>query len=347
MIKNRTWLMVGAVAIVAILLVVYVLPSGVSSDQPSANVGIFLKDLETGDVVSAEVVVGEPTNTFTTVMPTASFLPLSSYEGTVDVYPHHAYAIWFSITFRYAGENIVNWDSAGILYSGKTALPNGVLLNSYIASKVTDGAASVEGVNAAMDSEYLTSPITLTISDTFDQYIGYDSTDLKPILGTNLDGVTLDCDIRVDGTDVLDRPVVGLVSASLRISANVLDVSSSITITVDDMSAEFDAGIPTGDDIVTSITITGPTTAEYKTLQFYSGKLSGGPIGAKLIMTIDKLAAGDYYTENTYTTYCGPFGAWDMGVQFATVGSYRLTIEMVPVAGYLPCEEYYGVYATL
>ena len=231
-----------ALGVAAILLVVYVLPTGVSSGEPTATITIYLKDLDTDQTISGEVVAGEPTSSLSVLRPSTELL--TTFSQKVAIYPLHEYAIWLSVDFSYTGENIMSWNSASVEYSGKIVQPEShILINDFLNSRIPAFRYPYDPLAYPVTmttTDVGSSPITMTSTDPFDRYFKTHilfGDSVQSLLGENLDGATLYCTVSVEGTDTLNNPVTGTVSATLVLSASIVDVDSSITISIDGMSS--------------------------------------------------------------------------------------------------------------
>lgn len=235
-----------AIGVAALLLFMYVVPTGVSKGEPSATITIYVQDLDTGLTISGEVVAGEPTNELAVLRPSTELL--TTFYQSVEIYPDHAYSIWLSVDFSYTGEDIMSWDSASVSYCGKIVQPESYLLiNDYMNSNLGALRYPYDPLKypSIMTREDVgTPPITMTSTDPFDRYyetgrIIFPDT-VRPLLGENLDGTTLYCTVSVTGTNTLNNPVTGTVSATLVLSASLVDDKSVVTVTIDGMNSGID-----------------------------------------------------------------------------------------------------------
>ena len=236
-----------AIGVAALLLFMYVVPTGVAEGEPTATITIYLKDINTDVTISGAVVAGEPSNSLSILRPSTELL--TTFYQQVSIYPDHEYAIWLSVDFSYTGANIMSWDSASVEYSGKIVQPESyILINDFIAGNLGALRYPYDPLDypVVMTTDAVsTSPITMTSTDPFDRYyrthILFPST-VQSLLGENLDGATLYCTVSVEGTDTLNRGVTGTVSATLVLSASTVDVDSSISVTINDMSSGIEEG---------------------------------------------------------------------------------------------------------
>lgn len=262
-------ILVGAIAvlIVAVFAFGFLIPYGIEASAPRATVQIYVQDVEeNGDIMSASVDIGQPSNTLALKRPDISFKPLMAFNQTVKVYPTHQYKIWVTVTFDYTGKDIKTYDRAEatiLAKNGLMMLINTHILNTGGAPGGPTGATPARTVDSfklvSTVSPVGTPPIALGM-DPADPYFGANTiestgvTMYKLIYGTpqapqapsdgsaggiGIEGITIDCTVAVYGTANDGTAIVGTVTATLVLHADtsVGGTGGSISVSVTDMGA--------------------------------------------------------------------------------------------------------------
>lgn len=266
-----------AIVVVAVLMVGYVVPYGLEGDNPTASVGIYLQKADgTGDVLSASVDIGQPKNTLAFKRPDIPFRSLQTFEKTVAVLPETQYVLWLDFTFDYTGERIASYETITVSIVARSG--DYMIFNSQMLSETTLPA----GVQRATDNNtlYMTGPLPVGEPpmeygmNPSDPFVGANilvSTDgdYKVICGMaqtalweegfawlpdtllrpaaiGIEGITIDCTVTIYGTANDGTPVVGTVTATLVLHADIGAAEPSgggISVSITDMGA----GIREGD----------------------------------------------------------------------------------------------------
>lgn len=263
---------VTAVVVVALLLFGYVIPYGIKGDSPGATVKVYIKDITAGeDTLTASVDIGQPSNTLAFKRPDIQFKPLSAFEQTLSVNATHQYVLWLDLTFDYTGERIATYDSVVVTIlakSGDYGLINIRMLSE--ANVPIGGARSPTNFTLTISSAMpvITPPIEYGM-DPSEPYLGANTvvskTDgaYKVICGASqtalwekgfawlpdklirpaaigIEGITIDCAVTIYGTANDGTKVVGTVTATLVLHADLGTSTPSggaISVSIKDMSA--------------------------------------------------------------------------------------------------------------
>jgi hypothetical protein len=262
---------VTAVVVVAILLFGYVIPYGIKGDSPGATVKVYIKDITAGeDTLTASVDIGQPSNTLAFKRPDIQFRPLTAFEQTLSVNATHQYVIWLDLTFDYAGERIASYDQVVVTILAKSG-DNRLLTSAMLAQAGVPIAGARDAHNFTLT---ISGPLPVG-TPPFEYGMGSD-----PFLGANtvvskkdgnykvicgapqtalwepgfawlpdklirpaaigIEGITIDCTVTIYGTASDGTPVVGAVTATLVLHADLGTSTPSggaISVSIKDMSA--------------------------------------------------------------------------------------------------------------
>ena len=231
MIPGLKWIALGIVAIV--ILAIVLIPSGVSSGAPNGILTIYLKDESTGQVFSAELEIGQSTNTMSVFKPMTSFHPLTvSGNQTVAVFEQDMYSFWMSVDFSYRGDKMTSFDSSHAVFSAKTginivienepmnAVGHTVLIVNYTGILPEPG----QTMTIASPSN---APFKIVTTGPYSSI---------PLRGFHLNGAKLTIAVSVNGIDINNKAVIGTMDAVLSIKTTAAP-SGSISVSIDGMSA--------------------------------------------------------------------------------------------------------------
>lgn len=258
-----------AVVVVAVLMVGYVVPYGIEGDNPTASVGIYVQDItEAGDIMNANVDIGQPSNTLALKRPDIPFRSLQTFEQTLTVEATHQYVIWLDVTFDYVGERIATYEQVVVTVIAMSG--GNMLLNSQMLSEAGAGARGGNN-NTLIISSGLpvgTPPFEYGMSPS-DPYIGANSVVSKTAgayhvifgadqeavyepgfawlpdklvspAGIGIEGIVIDCTVTIYGTANDGTKVIGTVTATLVLHADIGASEPSgggISVTITDMGA--------------------------------------------------------------------------------------------------------------
>lgn len=262
-----------AVAIVAVLMVGYVVPYGIEGDNPTASVGIYLQKADgTGDIMTASVDIGQPKNTLAFKRPDIPFRSLQTFEQTLSVLPETQYVLWLDFTFDYVGERIASYDHMAVTIlarSGDYGLFNVRMLSEanvpidgarsptnftmYISSGVPVGTPPIEygmdpsepylGANTVVstddDEGYYKVICGMAQTALWEDNFFFPDTLIRPA-AIGIEGITIDCTVTIYGTANDGSPVVGTVTATLVLHADIGAAEPSgggISVSITDMGA--------------------------------------------------------------------------------------------------------------
>ncbi len=246
---RKRWMVIGALVIVGFLVMMYAIPSGIKGGEPQASITLFIEDLGTEGVASAQVVVGEPSNSMSFVKPSSGFQPLTSWSGsqTVTVYKDHVYAIWASVSFQYSGDKIKSYTNAYVDFlatrnSGQALFLTQTQWDAHFNDIVDTTMAKYRVNPASVGMPGVPVVVTMSASDAWTHIITNPS---KPasygspwtITGASLDGATLSAWVTVKGIALDDTTITATVDGVLTIHADFKEAGGTISISVDSMSA--------------------------------------------------------------------------------------------------------------
>jgi len=269
-----------AIVVVAVLMVGYVGPYGIEGDNPMASVGIYIQKADgTGEIMTASVDIGQPKNTLALKRPDIPFRSLQTFEQTLSVLPETQYVLWLDFTFDYVGERIASYDQMTVTIlarSGDYGLFNTRMLSEanvpiagarsptnftmYISSGVPVGTPPIEygmspsdpylGANTVVSSDddegYYKVICGMAQTALWEEgFGGLPDTLLRPA-AIGIEGITIDIEVTIYGTANDGTPVVGTVTATLVLHADIGAAEPSgggISVSITDMGA----GIREGD----------------------------------------------------------------------------------------------------
>lgn len=259
-----------AVAIVAVLMVGYVVPYGIEGDNPTASVGIYLQKADgTGDIMTASVDIGQPKNTLAFKRPEIPFRSFQTFEKTLSVLPETQYVLWLDITFDYVGERIASYDNLVVTILARSG--DYMLLTTQMISEANlpIGERGANNFSLIISSPLPvgTPPFEYGMSPS-DPFVGANilvsrDGDYKVICGMaqtalweegfawlpdtllrpaaiGIEGITIDCTVTIYGTANDGTPVVGTVTATLVLHADIGAAEPSgggISVSITDMGA--------------------------------------------------------------------------------------------------------------
>ena len=241
MIPGLKWIVAGIVIVV--ILAFAVVPSGISSGAPNGVMTIYMKDESTGQVFSAELEIGQPTNTMSVFKPVVSFHPLTVYGNqTVAVFDSDCYSFWVSVSFSYSGDKMTSFDSSQATFWASTAPGTGSIIVSQPMHTARQNILTVNYTGALPGpgvTMTIASPITEPFAIVVSQGTGTGPTswwNKLPLLGSDLNGAKIHIGVSIDGTDINNKAVIGVIDAVLTIMTTPAP-NGSISIAIDSMSA--------------------------------------------------------------------------------------------------------------
>lgn len=250
------------IAIVVAALVVFMgyallIPQGVSGNKPMAMITVNLKDETSGNVVTANTNLGDPSNTLSVITPRVQMKPLTTYNQTVQVESTHQYTLLLKAFFNYSGKSIKTYNEASFKVLGQKSI-NGqeyVMYTNAIINNVKTygGGPSGGGSGGATPRAAFFFNSTQKIAaqpgsdsmgmDQADPFYSYGTPTYSGVLaplvltGAVLDMWVIHIEIKVSGTGLAGENVTGTVKGDLVLHASVTDTTAGISVSVNGMSA--------------------------------------------------------------------------------------------------------------
>jgi hypothetical protein len=179
-----------------------------------------------------------------------SFHPLTVYGNqTVAVFDSDCYSFWVSVSFSYSGDKMTSFDSSQATFWASTAPGTGGVIVSQPMHTARQNILTVNYTGAGQGgvSELpgpgvtmtIASPITEPFAIVVSQGTGSGPTswwNKLPLLGSDLNGAKIHIGVSIDGTDINNKAVIGVIDAVLTIMTTPAP-NGSISIAIDSMSA--------------------------------------------------------------------------------------------------------------
>ena len=241
MIPGLKWIVAGIVIVV--ILAFAVVPSGISSGAPNGVMTIYMKDESTGQVFSAELEIGQPTNTMSVFKPVVSFHPLTVYGNqSVAVFDADYYSFWVSVDFSYSGDKMTSFGSSRAVFSAKTGDGTVIISDAMYdvrhTTLVVNYTAALPAPGQIMTiASPSSAPFVIVTTGGWSATSPWNNV---PLRGFHLDGAKITIAVSVNGIDINNKAVVGTIDAVLSI-ATTQAPSGSIMVTIDSMSAGVDS----------------------------------------------------------------------------------------------------------